>query len=201
MDMASQTYTKNLAKLVADGKVTEAQLDAWSCPSSKPNTSLASSIIPMPTSPKSTPLSTALKAWLSNARSQPLHGPAEERQPHPAARKIHQRRSRSSARWPTPPRDIEGGWTVEGLFGGAGKSHPVTVLAGIKEQARPRRADQLRLRSRTVTRLSPACSTDRRQQDCFRRPRPQKPPTGSPRPKPPQPMPTSSSPSWAKSPA
>jgi beta-glucosidase len=31
-------------------------------------------------------------------------------------------------------RDIEGGWTVEGLFGGGGKSHPVTVLAGIKNK-------------------------------------------------------------------
>jgi len=29
-------------------------------------------------------------------------------------------------------RDIEGGWTVEGLFGSGSKSHPVTVLAGIK---------------------------------------------------------------------
>ena len=31
--------------------------------------------------------------------------------------------------------DIEGGWTVEGLFGGGGKSHPVTVLAGAQEAA------------------------------------------------------------------
>ena len=30
--------------------------------------------------------------------------------------------------------DIEGGWTVEGLFGPGGKSHPVTVLAGIKNK-------------------------------------------------------------------
>src|SRR6185437_1135980 len=30
--------------------------------------------------------------------------------------------------------DIEGGWTVEGLFGGGGKSHPVTVLAGLKNK-------------------------------------------------------------------
>ena len=33
--------------------------------------------------------------------------------------------------------DIEGGWTVEGLFGGAGKSHPVTVLAGIRNKLGP----------------------------------------------------------------
>ncbi len=31
-------------------------------------------------------------------------------------------------------RDIEGGWTVEGLFGGGGKSHPVTILAGLKNK-------------------------------------------------------------------
>jgi len=30
--------------------------------------------------------------------------------------------------------DIEGGWTVEGLFGPGGKSHPVTVYAGIKNK-------------------------------------------------------------------
>ena len=30
--------------------------------------------------------------------------------------------------------DIEGGWTVEGLFGGGGKSHPVTVLAALKKR-------------------------------------------------------------------
>ena len=30
-------------------------------------------------------------------------------------------------------KDIEGGWTVEGLFGGPSKSHPVTVLAGLKK--------------------------------------------------------------------
>jgi beta-glucosidase len=30
--------------------------------------------------------------------------------------------------------DVEGGWTVEGLFGGGSKSHPVTVLNGIKNK-------------------------------------------------------------------
>jgi beta-glucosidase len=30
--------------------------------------------------------------------------------------------------------DIEGGWTVEGLFGGPSKSHPVTMLAGLKNK-------------------------------------------------------------------
>ena len=30
--------------------------------------------------------------------------------------------------------DIEGGWTVEGLFGGGAKNHPVTVLAGLKNR-------------------------------------------------------------------
>ncbi len=34
-------------------------------------------------------------------------------------------------------RDIEGGWTVEGLFGGPGKSHPVTVLAALKSTLGP----------------------------------------------------------------
>ena len=34
-------------------------------------------------------------------------------------------------------KDIEGGWTVEGLFGGPSKSHPVTVLAGLKNKLGP----------------------------------------------------------------
>jgi beta-glucosidase len=34
-------------------------------------------------------------------------------------------------------KDIEGGWTVEGLFGGTGTSHPVTVLAGLKNKLGP----------------------------------------------------------------
>jgi beta-glucosidase len=34
-------------------------------------------------------------------------------------------------------KDIERGWTVEGLFGCPGKSHPVTVLAGIKNKVGP----------------------------------------------------------------
>jgi beta-glucosidase len=33
--------------------------------------------------------------------------------------------------------DIEGGWTVEGLFGGASKSHPVTILAALKNRLGP----------------------------------------------------------------
>jgi beta-glucosidase len=33
--------------------------------------------------------------------------------------------------------DVEGGWTVEGLFGPGGKSHPVTVFAGIRNKLGP----------------------------------------------------------------
>jgi beta-glucosidase len=34
-------------------------------------------------------------------------------------------------------KDIEGGWTVEGLFGGGSKNHPITVLAGLKSKLGP----------------------------------------------------------------
>jgi beta-glucosidase len=34
-------------------------------------------------------------------------------------------------------KDIEGGWAVEGLFGGGSKSHPVTVLAGLRNVLGP----------------------------------------------------------------
>ena len=33
--------------------------------------------------------------------------------------------------------DIEGGWTVEGLFGGGPRSHVVTVAEGLKNKLGP----------------------------------------------------------------
>jgi beta-glucosidase len=137
MDMASQTYTKNLAKLVADGKVTEAQLDKSVLPileekyelglfdhpytdESKVDAVLnrpeglalerklaARSMVLLKNDNKTLPLSTSLKKVA-------VIGPLAD-----------------------SARDIEGGWSVEGLLGGTRKSHPVTVLAALKSRLGP----------------------------------------------------------------
>jgi beta-glucosidase len=132
MDMASQTYIRNLPKLVADGKVSEAQLDQAVLPilaikyqlglfdhpyvdESKVDTVLnrpesltlerkvaARSMVLLKNDNHILPLSTSVKKVAVIGT---------------LADSIH---------------DIEGGWTVEGLFGGARKNHPVTVLEALK---------------------------------------------------------------------
>jgi len=134
MDMASQTYTKDLALLVKDGKITEAQLDSAVLPilaikyqlglfdhhyvdESKVEDTLnrpeglalerrvaARSMVLLKNQNKTLPLSKSIKKIAVIG---------------PLADSTH---------------DIEGGWTVEGLFGEGGKSHPVTVFAGIKNK-------------------------------------------------------------------
>jgi len=134
MDMASQTFTNNLAKLVDEGKVSETQLDAAVLPilaikyqvglfehpyvdESKLDATLdrpeglvlesklaARSMVLLKNDAHTLPLSAGLKKVA-------VIGPLAD-----------------------SARDIEGGWTVEGLFGSGGKSHPVTILAGIKNR-------------------------------------------------------------------
>jgi beta-glucosidase len=134
MDMASQTYTKNLAQLVKDGKITEAQIDAMVLPiltvkyqvglfdhpyadESKVEATLnrpeglvlerklaARSMVLLKNENNTLPLKTSIKKIA-------LIGPLAD-----------------------STHDIEGGWTVEGLFGNGSKSHPVTVLAGLKNK-------------------------------------------------------------------
>ena len=54
-------------------------------------------------------------------------------------------------------RDIEGGWTVEGLFGGGSKSNPVTILAGLKNKLGSG-AEINYVAGPNPTRLFPSCS-------------------------------------------
>jgi beta-glucosidase len=134
MDMASQTYTNHLAKLVKDGKVAEAEVDKLVLPvlalkyeiglfdhpyvdESKVDTVLnrpeglelerkiaARSMVLLKNEGNTLPLQKGLKKVA-------VIGPLGD-----------------------STHDLEGGWTVEGLFGGAGKSHPVTVLAALKKR-------------------------------------------------------------------
>jgi beta-glucosidase len=131
MDMASQTYTKNLAKLVKDGKVSEAQIDAMVLPVLEVKYQMGLFEHPYADEGKvdatlSRPEGLALERRLAG-RSMVLLRNENNALPlkkslkkvaviGPLADSIH---------------DIEGGWTVEGLFGQASKSHPVTVYAGI----------------------------------------------------------------------
>lgn len=132
MDMASGTYVKNIGKLVSEGKITPAQLDAMVLPILEAKYKLGLFEHP----------------YVDEAKVEPTLNRQEGRE---LERKIAARSmvllKNENGTLPLKKnlkkiavigpladstRDIEGGWTVEGLFGGAGKSHPVTVLAGLK---------------------------------------------------------------------
>jgi beta-glucosidase len=134
MDMASGTFLNNLSKLVADGKVTEEQLDQAVLPILAAKYQLGLFDHPYVDESKveatlTRPEGLALERKLA-ARSMVLLKNQGQTLPlktsirnvaviGPLADSIH---------------DIEGGWAVESLFGGGVKSHPVTVLAGIKNK-------------------------------------------------------------------
>lgn len=134
MDMASLTYTKNLANLVASGKVTEAQLNAAVLPILAIKYQLG--LFDHPYVDESTvdetlsrPEGLALERKLA-ARSIVLL--KNENRTLPLSKSVQNVAIIGPLADST--QDIEGGWTVESLFGGGIKSHPVTVLAGIKSK-------------------------------------------------------------------
>jgi beta-glucosidase len=134
MDMASQTYTHNLAKVVAASKVNDAQLDALVLPILETKYELGLFEHPYvdETKVESTltrPEGLALERKVA-ARSMVLL--KNENKTLPLAKSV--KKITVIGALADSTRDIEGGWTVEGLFGGGGKSHPVTVLAGIKNK-------------------------------------------------------------------
>lgn len=133
MDMASLTYAKNLSKLVADGKISKSQLDAAVLPilAAKYEIGLfdhpyveESRVDAVLDRPEGLALERKLAArsmvlLKNDNRTLPLERDRKIAVIGPLADSAH---------------DIEGGWTVEGLFGGGGKSHPVTVLAALRER-------------------------------------------------------------------
>ena len=134
MDMASLTYSKNLSKLVKDGKIKESYIDQMVLPILETKYDLGLFEHPYVDESK-------VEAVLNRPEGLELERKV-------AGRSMVLLRNQSN----TLPlskqlkkvavigpladsaHDIEGGWTVEGLFGGGGKSHPVTVLAGIKNK-------------------------------------------------------------------
>jgi len=134
MDMASQTYAKNLAQLVKEGKVTEAQLDASVLPILAIKYQLGLFERPYVDESKvegtlNRPEGLALERKLA-ARSMVLL--KNEDKTLPLSKSI--KKIAVIGPLADSPLDIEGGWTVEGLFGDGGKSHPVTIFAGIKNK-------------------------------------------------------------------
>lgn len=134
MDMASQTYTKNLAQLVKDGKVKESELDAAVLPILTVKYQLGLFDHPYVDESKvdatlNRPEGLALERKIA-ARSMVLL--KNENKTLPLSRST--RKIAVIGPLADSTFDIEGGWTVEGLFGGGPKSHPVTVLAGIKNK-------------------------------------------------------------------
>jgi len=137
MDMASRTYIHNLPKLVASGKVTEAQLDASVLPILEAKYQLGlfdnayvdeSKVDAALSRPEGRNLERKLAA-----RSMVLL--KNDNHTLPLARNL--KKVAVIGTLADSTKDIEGGWTVEGLFGGPSKSHPVTVLAGLKNKLGP----------------------------------------------------------------
>jgi beta-glucosidase len=134
MDMASQTYTRNLAKLVSDGKVPEAEIDKAVLPILEIKYQLGLFENPYVDESK-------IESVLNRREGLELERKLASRSMVLLKNENHTLPLAKTLKKVTvigpladSTRDIEGGWTVEGLFGGGGKSHPVTVLAGLKNK-------------------------------------------------------------------
>jgi beta-glucosidase len=138
MDMASLTYSHNLAKLVKDGKVSEKYLDEMVLPILEAKYDLGLFEHPYADESKvddilSRPEGLALERKLAS-RSMVLI--RNENRALPLSKSL--KKAAVIGPLADSKQEIEGGWTVEGLFSpGGGRSHPVTVLAGIKNKLGP----------------------------------------------------------------
>jgi beta-glucosidase len=135
MDMASLTYSHNLAKLVKDGKVSEKYLDEMVLPILEAKYDLGLFEHPYADESKvdavlSRPEGLALERKLASRSMVLLRN---ENRALPLSKSL--KKVAVIGPLADSKQEIEGGWTVEGLFTpGGGKSHPVTVLAGIKNK-------------------------------------------------------------------
>ncbi len=137
MDMASQTYTRNLAKLSIDGKINDAQLDEMVLPILETKFELGLFDHPYVDESKveatlNRPEGLTLERKVAG-RSMVLLKNDNHALPLPKTLK----KVAVIGTLADSTKDIEGGWTVEGLFGGGTKNHPITVLAGLKGKLGP----------------------------------------------------------------
>jgi beta-glucosidase len=138
MDMASLTYSHNLAKLVHDGKVSQKYLDEMVLPILEAKYDLGLFEHPYADESKvdetlSRPEGLALERKLASRSMVLLRN---ENRTLPLSKSL--KKVAVIGPLADSKEEIEGGWTVEGLFSpGGGKSHPVTVLNGIKNKLGP----------------------------------------------------------------
>ncbi|MGB6868124.1 MAG: beta-glucosidase BglX [Acidobacteriaceae bacterium] len=137
MDMASQTYTHNLANLVKEGKVSEAYIDQMVLPILEAKYDLGLFDHPYVDASKvdavlDRPAGLTLERKLAGRSMVLLRN---ENHTLPLAKDL--KKVAVIGPLADSQHDIEGGWTVEGLFGSGGKSHPVTVYAGIRAKLGP----------------------------------------------------------------
>jgi beta-glucosidase len=134
MDMASGTYVKNIGKLVSAGKITQAQLDAMVLPILEAKYKLGLFDHPYVDESKvETTLNRPEGRELARkvaARSMVLL--KNENHALPLSKDL--KKVAVIGALADRGSDMEGGWAVEGLFGGASKSNPVTVLSGLKKR-------------------------------------------------------------------
>jgi beta-glucosidase len=135
MDMASLTYSHNLAKLVKDGRVSEKYLDEMVLPILEVKYDLGLFEHPYADESKvdavlSRPEGLALERKLASRSMVLLRN---ENRALPLSKSL--KKVAVIGPLADSKQEIEGGWTVEGLFSpDGGKSHPATVLAGIKNK-------------------------------------------------------------------
>lgn len=134
MDMASETYAQHLARLVTAGKVSQARLDASVLPILEAKFRLGLFDHPYVDESKvdetlDRPEGRELERKIA-ARSMVLL--KNDNHTLPLSKNV--KKIAVIGALADSGRDIEGGWPVEGLFGGGSKSHPVTVLAGLKNK-------------------------------------------------------------------
>ena len=170
MDMASLTYVKNLAKLVKDGKITESYLDQMVLPILETKYDLGLFEHPYADESKvdavlSRPEGLALERKLAGRSMVLLKNDSHTLPLQKSLKKVAVIGPLADS-----ARDIEGGWTVEGLFGSGGKSQPITVLAGIRNKL-PADAQITLVSGPTPTRLYPGFM------DAFSGRKPAPPPT------------------------
>jgi beta-glucosidase len=134
MDMASQTFTHNLANLVKEGKVSEAEIDAAVLPILRVKYQLGLFDHPYVDESKveetlDRPEELTLERKLAGRSMVLLKNDNHALPLSTSIKKVAVIGPLADS-----TRDIEGGWTVEGLFGSGGKSHPITVLAALKKR-------------------------------------------------------------------
>jgi beta-glucosidase len=137
MDMASLTYSSNLSKLVKEGKVSESRLDEMVLPILEAKYDLGLFDHPYVEESKvdmvlNRPEGLSLERKLAGRSMVLLRNEGHTLPLSKDLKKVAVVGPLADAL-----HDIEGGWAVESLFGSGSKSHPVTVLAGIRNKLGP----------------------------------------------------------------